>query len=238
MRPRALLSAFILVPVVCAAEPDIPLHVIRPRLLSRSPAVFDLEVPPDLRARWVRLRHARGRVSVNGVAVPFRAGDRVTSTVALSPYLRVGAANRIEADDFSLDGPQVEFLPRVFLAGAAVSQGRLRILIENTLENAANVVIDVPGAGARGAYVPPETQIEVEFPQVPDRDLAIRLTKFAEALEEGYTTGAPLSSLARTDLQEKQNGAMVFGRRPDWSRFHILERPLAAARPISGWKVR
>lgn len=238
MRRRTILSTFILAVNVRPAEPDLSPQVIHPPLLGESPAMFALEIPPALRGRWVRLRNHLGRVSVNGVAVPFRAGDQVTSSVALSPYLQTGAVNRIEAQGFRPEGPKVEFLPRVFLAGAAVSKGRLRILVENTLENAANVQVDVPGALARGAYVPPEAQIEVEFPLVPDPAVEIRLTKFAEALEEGYTSSARLASLATIDLQESRNGAMVFGRRLNRNRFHILERSFAAPRPMEGWKVR
>lgn len=227
--PRwAAMLVAIAAPVAAA---DLEPRFIQPRLIRESPAVLEFGVPAELRDRWVRLRNHRGFVWVNGVAVPARASDRVTSTVALSPYLKVSGLNRIEATGFSAEGPRIEALPRVFLAGAATSPGKLRILIENTLENAANVQVDVGGAGSRSAYVPPESQFEVEFAEILDHSAVVRLTKFAEAIEEGYSTSATISSLARIELQQNPNGAMVLGRDPNSNRSHILERPPGRARP-------
>lgn len=234
MRRRAFRNTFILASFVCPAAPDVQPRLIQPRVVRESPPLLEVEIPGEFRDRWVRLRNALGRVSVNGAVVPLRPADHVTSSVALSPYLRVGQVNRIEAEGFTREGPRIELLPRVFLAGAALAGGRLRILIENTLDNAANVEVHVPGAGDRDAYVPPDSQSEVLFSHVPDPSVEIRMTKFPEAVEEGYSTSARLSSLATIQLQESPNGAMVLGREAKPQGFHILERPFGSARPNKG----
>jgi hypothetical protein len=234
MRRKAIWSTLILAGFAASAASHVEPRLIQPRVIRESPPLLELQITSEFRDRWVRLRNHWGRVLVNGAAVPLRPADRVTSSIALSPYLRVGQVNRIEADGFTQEGPRIELLPRVFLAGAAAAGGRLRILIENTLDNAANVEVHVPGAGDRDAYVPPDSQFEVLFSSIPDPSAEIRMTKFPEAIEEGYSTSARLSSLATIQLRESPNGAMVLGREAKPPSFHILERPLGSARPNRG----
>jgi hypothetical protein len=232
MRRSAIRRAFILAALLGpATASQIDPVAIRPRIVRDSPLVLEFEIPAQFQSRWVRLRQAPGRITVNGTLAAPRPADRVTSTVALSPYLNIGKTNRIEVEESRGGPPEIELLPRVFLAGAAAGPGGLRILIENTLDNAANIQVEVAGAGHRDAYVPPESQFEVEWPFVPEPSAWIRLTKFAEAVEEGYSSGAPLSSLAKMELRRPSNGAMVLGIEPDGRLFQILERPHGGARP-------
>jgi hypothetical protein len=235
MRPRAFSAAYILAAFFHPAAAEIEPRFLTAKIVQSSPPVLELEIPAELRDRWVRLRNHRGRVAVNGTTVAPRAADRVTSTVALSPYLILSGTNRIELDSPRAGEPRVELTPRVFLAAAALRPGSLRILVENTLENAANVQVDVPGLEPRNAYVPPESQIEIEFPVRVEPSAEIRLAKFPEALEDGYSTRGKVSSLATIELRETAKGAMVLGRVPEPYPFHILERWRPERRP-RGWE--
>ncbi len=139
-------------------------------------------------ARWYR---ACGQISairlVNGVAPVPRPIDRLTGTLGLSPWLNPGGRNEMEIDAGA--GCTVESQARIFIAALtepASPSGRLSVWVENTLANAANVEVRVAGR-SHSLYVPPESYEVAEFPQPAGSSrLPVELTKFAEALEEGY----------------------------------------------------
>lgn len=132
--------------------------------------------------RWVRLLGS-GTVRVNGTLVPTRPQDQASGSIALTPFLRRGE-NLLEAENYS--GPaELEITPRVFLT--ARRQGEvLAVLVENTLANACNVEVTV-GQRPQNAYIPPESMVALEFSAPRTGSLDVRLYKFPEALEEGYT---------------------------------------------------
>jgi hypothetical protein len=222
--------AFILAALPLAGQ-DLDVRLLESRTLRAVPLRLSFEVPEGDRVRWVRLRNFRGSVKMNGVALIPRPEDQVTSTLALTPYLHVMGTNQLEFLETQTAQPVLESLPRVFLAGAASSQGRLRILIENTLDNAVNVQVELAEAGTRDAYVPPESQSEIEFVASPDPSTVIRLTKFPEAIEAGYNFRAQLGSLAPLRLRDSAKGAMVLGIGLIEDGFHILELLFFAERP-------
>lgn len=132
--------------------------------------------------RWVRLL-GQGTIRLNGTLIPGRAQDRATGSIALTPFLRQGE-NLLEAGEYS--GPaELEITPRVFLV-ARRHGGTLSTIIENTLANACNVEVMVREK-SQNAYIPPESIAVLEFSAVPAGPVELRLYKFAEALEEGYT---------------------------------------------------
>ncbi|MCX6593729.1 MAG: hypothetical protein NTZ56_19610 [Acidobacteria bacterium] len=132
--------------------------------------------------RWVRLL-GTGTIRLNGTLIPTRAQDQATGSVALTPFLRRGE-NLLEAEDYS--GPaELEITPRVYLS--ARRQGdTLSVTVENTLANACNVEVTA-GKQAQNIYIPPESVTALDFSKIPEGPLEVRLLKFAEALEEGYT---------------------------------------------------
>jgi hypothetical protein len=129
--------------------------------------------------RWTRLLY-RGSVRVNGTLPPPRAADRAMDSTALTPYLRAGR-NTVEVEIEAR--PEIETSPRVY-AVARRTGGRLAVAVENTLDNAANVEVEVAGE-TRTAYVPPESTVELDFP-APGGAAVLRFYKFPEAVEEGY----------------------------------------------------
>lgn len=146
---------------------------------GRFEATFD--APGD--DRWVRLvEPVPKEVLVNGVQVTPTERDRVTRSIALSPYLRPRAANRlvIVGGDAA---PAIEITPRVFAALVTRLSQTARFTIANTLENASNVEIRW-GTAARSGYVPPESLIDVEI--FGEDGASAVLTKFPESLEAGY----------------------------------------------------
>ncbi len=176
-------------------EPVLEPIKVRLRTLQQSPLQLEFEIPQGDRGRWVRLLGHIGPVRVNGLAIASTNGDKVTSTTALSPYLEMTGSNVIELAAVQTGTPFVELLPRVFVAAAAQESGRIRILVENTLDNASNVQVEIAGLGSRDAYVPPSSQVEVTFPGPVPADARVVLTKFAEALEEGYTAAFDYAQL-------------------------------------------
>lgn len=132
--------------------------------------------------RWVRLLGS-GTIRINGTLVPARPQDQATGSVALTPFLRRGE-NLLEVEDYSGPG-ELEITPRVYLSVRRRGDS-LSALVENTLANACNVEISV-SQQTQNAYIPPESMAVLEFSAPRAGSVEVRLYKFAEALEEGYT---------------------------------------------------
>ena len=155
-----------------------------PVAASTAPAYL-CKTPPTTDVSWYR---AQGNVAairaVNGVRALARPLDRLTGTLALSPYLRSGGENLIEAE--APADVWIERVPRVSIVHVAdAGDGNLEIWVENSLENAANVEIRL-GTERRSLCVPPEYYAVASFPAGRGPTVQIELTKFDEALEGGY----------------------------------------------------
>jgi hypothetical protein len=187
-RRRGWISAL----VIFAAAIPLPAQLLEQRRIplhgSTASGEFEARFQAPGEDQWVRLVPPLPKeVRVNGTLVVPTERDRLTRSIALSPYLRPRAANRLQMRGLVADDqpPAVEVTPRVFTALVTRAAKAVRFTVANTLENASNVQVRW-GQQAVSASVPPESLADLEMAEPPRGGREAILTKFAESLEAGY----------------------------------------------------
>jgi hypothetical protein len=171
-----------------------PLHTRRvPVALADGEAV--LRVPTLAPGEFVRLETegaAPSAVRLNDSEIPRTPGKPEWD---LTGIFHPGAANRLRVEGHP-GRLTLVCGPRVYIASQTVSPAGITVAVRNTLDNTANVDVEVeltaPGASRRAAAsltVPPGATLPSDFPispSSPDWRLKTTITKQAEAVEGEY----------------------------------------------------